>query len=151
MSLEIKCQTISLITNLQLHLSASFYHNVGNTDLDYLHKGDENEIIHHFWNIWRVIISQFFLFLLIHLTMHLWMFPLFLYCFIQQSVKKVVLVYKKGLKSKSNILFEFFEPWLYLTFDILFFNILLNNKVTVVSTIFFTVLRQTVKNSKMKF
>ena len=64
MSLEIKCQTISLITNLQLHLSASFYHNVGNTDLDYLHKGGENEIIHHFWDIWKVIISQFSLFLI---------------------------------------------------------------------------------------
>ena len=48
MSLEIKCQTIGLIKNLQLRLSASFYHDVGNTDLDYLHKGGENEIIHHF-------------------------------------------------------------------------------------------------------
>ena len=51
------------------------------------------------------------------------LFPWFSLLFYAGSRKKqeyAVLGYKKELKIKSDILFEFFGPWLYMTFDTLF-------------------------------
>ena len=80
------------------------------------------DILFEFFGSWLYMAVDI-LFSISYVLTKLRLFPWFSLLFYAGNRKKsecAVLGYKEGLKIKSDILFEFFGPWLYMTFDIFF-------------------------------